>query len=674
MSRYADVIVDISHEKVDKPFTYSVPKEIEGSLSIGTPVMIPFGSADHLRRGYVIGLRDTYALPENNRSFRIKEIAHIADRQVGIEDEFMELAIWMKNRYGCTLNAALNAVLPVKKRIRRKKGTEYRDPLGSISAGYRLHLPTPLQQKAIDAFKADYACGVRGTYLLYGVTGSGKTDVYMHMIREVIDAGKKVILLIPEIGLTYQSVDRLYSVFGSRVALVHSKLSDGERYDQFRRCMDGDADIIIGPRSAAFAPMKDIGLIVVDEEHDGAYKNENIPRYDVRDVVLERARMHGASVILASATPSPETYLAAQKGIYKLLSLPERAVPGARMPDVHIVDMREELKAGNRSIFSRKLDEQIRDRLGRKEQTILFINRRGYSNFVSCRSCGEAIRCPHCDVSMTVHYGHRLICHYCGYSLQMPKLCPTCGSPYIAEFGVGTQKLEQMVRAAYPQAKVARMDADMTTAKHASEGILRDMSEGKTDILIGTQMVVKGHDFPNVTLVGIMAAETSLYTGDYASGEKTYELITQASGRAGRASQHGSVVIQTYKPEHYAISCAARADYEAYFSQEIAYRNLLKYPPAVHIWTTQLASKDEAQLEEFAQLFLKLTRDSEYAADAQIIGPTQASIYKVRDYYRKLLYVKHTNYDILLRIKDDVEAVWKQKRGDADISLLYDFT
>jgi primosomal protein N' (replication factor Y) (superfamily II helicase) len=672
MSYYADVIVDISHEKVDKPFTYSVPKELEGSLSIGTPVMIPFGNANHLRRGYVIGLKD--AVPQEKRAYKIKEIASIADRQVGIEDEFMDLAIWMKNRYGCTLNAALSAVLPVKKRIRKKKGTEYRDPLGDVSSGYRLHLPTSIQQKAIDVFKSDFSRGIRRTYLLYGVTGSGKTDVYMHMIREVIDAGKKVILLIPEIGLTYQSVNRLYSVFGNRVALVHSKLSDGERYDQFRRCMDGDADIIIGPRSAAFAPMKDIGLIVVDEEHDGAYKNENVPRYDVRDVVMERARVHGASVILASATPSPETYLNAQKGIYTLLSLPQRAVPGAKMPDVVVTDMREELKAGNRSIFSRKLDELIRDRLSRKEQTILFINRRGYSNFVSCRSCGEAIRCPHCDVSMTVHYGHKLVCHYCGYTLPVPKLCPTCGSPFIAEFGVGTQKLEQMVRAAYPQANVARMDADMTTAKHASESILKEMSEGKTDILIGTQMVVKGHDFPNVTLVGIMAAETSLYTGDYASGEKTYELITQASGRAGRASDHGCVVIQTYKPEHYAISCASRADYEGYFRQEIAYRELLKYPPAVHIWTVQLASRDEAQLEEFAQLFLKMVQDSPYSGEADIIGPAQASVYKVKDYYRKLLYVKHTNYDILLKIKDDVETPWKKARGDADISLMYDFT
>ena len=673
MRLYADVIVDISHEKVDKPFTYIVPEEIEAELSIGTPVLVPFGNARAPRRGYVIALHGGEDAQANG-AYKIKEIAGIAQRQVGIEDEFMELAIWMRHRYGCTMNTALRAVLPVKKRIKRKKGTEYRDILGDVSSGYRLHIPTPVQQQAIDSFSKDYTAGVRGTYLLYGVTGSGKTDVYMHMIRDVLDTGRKVILLIPEIGLTYQSVERLYSVFGSRVALVHSKLSDGERYDQFRRCADGDADIIIGPRSAAFAPMKNIGLIVVDEEHDGAYKNENTPRYDVRDVVQERARVHGASVILASATPSPESYLAARDGRYKLLSLPERAVPGAALPDIHVIDMRQELKSGNRSIFSGQLDGLIRDRLAKKEQIILFINRRGYSNFVSCRSCGDSIRCPHCDVSMTVHYGHRLVCHYCGYTAQMPQLCPSCGSPYIAEFGVGTQKLEQMARTAYPEANVARLDTDMTSAKHASEAILKDMADGKTDILIGTQMVVKGHDFPNVTLVGIMAADTTLYTSDYASGAKTFELITQAAGRAGRSSRHGCVVIQTYKPEHYAISCAADGDYEEYFRHELAYRELLKYPPAVHIWTVQLASKDEKLLTGYAELFLKLTKGSAHAEAAEIIGPVEAAVYKVNDYYRKLLYVKHANYDILLQIKDDVETPWKQARGEAAVSILYDFT
>lgn len=673
MRLYADIIVDISHEKVDKPFTYIVPKEMEAVLSVGTPVMVPFGSASTLRRGYVISLLRRPDEAGRTR-YKLKEIAGVASRQVCLEDEFMELAAWMRRRYGCTMNAALSAVLPVKKKIRRKKGTQYRDILGDISSGYRLHIPTEQQQRVIDIFRRDLAAGIRKTYLLYGVTGSGKTDVYMHMIQEVLDAGKKVILLIPEIGLTYQSVSRLYSVFGARVALVHSKLSDGERFDQFRRCSDGDADIIIGPRSAAFAPMKNIGLIVVDEEHDGAYKNETTPRYDTRDVAAERARFHGASLILASATPSPESYQAALDGRYTLLELPDRAVPGALLPDIHVVDMREELKQGNRSIFSKKLDELIRTRLKKREQIILFINRRGYSNFVSCRSCGEAIRCPHCDVSMTVHFGHRLVCHYCGYTMQLPGICPSCGSPYIAEFGVGTQKLEQMAKAAYPDASVARLDADMTTAKHASEEILRDMADGKTDILIGTQMVVKGHDFPNVTLVGIIAAETTLFNSDYASGERTFELITQASGRAGRSEKHGAVVIQTYKPEHYAVRCAANGDYKEYFRQEMAYRSLLKYPPAVHIWTVQLASRDEASLTRYAELFLRLAKGSRHAADCEIIGPVEAAVYKVNDHYRKLLYVKHTNYDILLKIKDDVEEGRKNIRQETEISVMYDFT
>ena len=492
-------------------------------------------------------------------------------------------------------------------------------------------------------------------------------------MKHVADSGRQVILLTPEISLTYQAIERLYSVFGDRIAVIHSKLSPGERYEQIKRCKDGTADIIVGPRSALFAPFKNIGLIVIDEEHDNAYKNENIPRYNAIDVAIKRAQMQNASLILASATPTPDSYEKALSGEYRLLSLTRRA-GNASMPDIELVDMREELRGGNRSIFSERLDTLIRDRLAKHEQVILFINRRGYSNFVSCRSCGNAIRCPHCDVSMTTHIGHRLVCHYCGYELPMPKLCPVCGSPYIAEFGVGTQKLEKMTMKMYPEARVARLDTDSAAGKKAAEQILSDFAEGRTDILIGTQMVVKGHDYHNVTLVGIMAADTSLYVSNYESGKRTYELISQAAGRAGRGSKKGCVVIQTYKPEHYAICCAANSDFDSYYENEMSYRKMLNYPPAIHIWTAQLSGKNEEMLERAAQEFSETIKNESSGDGGQFIGPVKPSVYKVNDYFRMLTYYKHSNYDTLLTVKEKTEEIMREKLSKLNVSVIHDFT
>lgn len=668
-NKYADIIVDITNENVDKPFTYLIPPELESDISSGTPVIIPFGNSDIKRKGYVIAVTDE--LRPEAAKYTIKSIDSIAPRRVNMEDEFIELSGWMKERYGCPMITAMATVMPVRQKVRARKGYAFKNESDTVK--YKLHDPNEEQRDIINTFIEDFDNGIRQTYLLHGVTGSGKTDAYMHMIRHVLQTGRQVILLIPEISLTYQAIDRFYSVFGNTIAVIHSKLSPGERYEQIKRCMDGDAQIIIGPRSALFAPFKNIGLIVIDEEHDSAYKNETVPRYNTADVAKKRAEMHNASLILSSATPSPDSYLNALSGKYKLLKLDSRA-GDAEKPDIEVIDMRTEMKKGNRSIFSERLDKLIRDRLSRHEQIILFINRRGYSNFVSCRSCGNAIRCPHCDVSLTVHSGHILKCHYCGFSSEMPSVCPSCGSPYIAEFGVGTQKLENMTRKMYPEARISRLDTDSASGKKASEEILRKFGRGETDILIGTQMVVKGHDYHNVTLVGIMAADTSLFVSDYTAGQRTYELIAQASGRAGRGSKKGCVVIQTYKPEHYAVVSSAQDDFDMYYTNEMNYRKILKYPPAVHIWTVQMSCKNEAVLLNMSASLADIIRKHAVGTEFQIIGPVEPSVYKVNDYFRKLIYVKHSDYDILLKTKDISEKEFRNNYSSDGISILHDFT
>ena len=515
----------------------------------------------------------------------------------------------------------------------------------------------PEQRRAADTVIEDMENGKSDTYLLYGITGSGKTEVYMELIEHVICQGKQAIVLIPEISLTYQTVMRFYRRFGNRVSIINSRLSAGERFDQLERAANGEIDIMIGPRSALFTPFANLGLIIIDEEHEGAYKSENVPRYHAREVAEMRAQINHASLVLGSATPSMESYYRAQNGHYRLLTLQNRAKSNSKLANVHVVDLREELAEGNRSVFSRKLRELMEKRLAKGEQIMLFMNRRGYANFVSCRSCGEAFRCPHCDVSLTYHRDGRMKCHYCGYEVWMPRNCPACGSPYIAPFGTGTQKLEDMTRKTFPEAKVLRMDADTTAKKGSHEEILQAFAEGDADILIGTQMIVKGHDFPKVTLVGIMAADLSLYVPDFRSGERTFELITQASGRAGRGELAGDVVIQSYTPDHYAITSAADQDYEMFYRQEMVYRKMMAYPPAIGLFCVMLSSKDEAALNRGIQYLYKEIR-KEYCFDGLVfIGPVDASPYKVNDIYRKNLYIKHESYDILLKVRKSVQTL-----------------
>ena len=736
---YANVIIDISHEKLDRTFQYRIPERLLAEITAGVQVLIPFGNSKVPRKGYVIEVREKAEFdPE-----KTKEIIDVVRGSVSLASQQIRLAWWMKERYGSTMKQALKTVLPVKQQVRQKekkvlkcllsreelelavaeaarkhykarerllraftemeeipyemvtgqmnltaasmkplveKGiisveaeTMYRNP--EISGnGYKTAVSlNPAQTAVAEDFKNRYDQGIRETSLLYGVTGSGKTEVYMEMIRHVLAKGRQVIVLIPEIALTYQTVLRFYRQFGRQVSVINSRMSAGERYDQFERAEKGDVTVMIGPRSALFTPFPKLGLIVIDEEHESAYKSELSPRYHARETAEELARMNGASVVLGSATPSLEAYTRAKTGQYRLYRLAERAKKDSHMAKVSVVDLREELKRGNKSIFSVQLREAMEERLKNHEQIMLFLNRRGYSTFVSCRSCGEAIRCPHCDVTLTLHRNQHLKCHYCGYEIPVPPRCPSCGSPYIAGFGTGTQKIETMVKQVFPEARVLRMDRDTTSQKGGHEEILSAFAEGGADILVGTQMIVKGHDFPNVTLVGILAADLSLYSSDFRCGERTFQLLTQAAGRAGRGEKPGEVIIQTYSPEQYSITCAADQDYDSFYTQEMAYRQILHYPPVFQLLTVMIAAKEEPVLDQAAKEMRQWVKEMEEGADVELIGPTEATVYKVHDIYRKILYLKKKNYDILIRIKDRLEEKVQEQSWNGKVMIQFDF-
>ena len=532
------------------------------------------------------------------------------------------------------------------------------------------------QGRIVDSIADDFRAGVRQTYLIHGVTGSGKTEVYMELIERIIAEGRQAIMLIPEIALTYQTLVRFYQRFGERVSVMNSRLSAGERSDQYERAAKGDIDIMIGPRSALFAPFERLGLVIMDEEHEGSYKSESMPKYHAREVAGELCRMKDASLVLGSATPSIESYYRAKKGGIKMFALHER-IAGGQLPKVYVEDLRSELKNGNRSIFSRRLYGLIEDRLKKREQTMLFINRRGYAGFVSCRACGHVIKCPHCDVSLSEHTDRyqkvsRLVCHYCGYEMPRVTSCPKCDSKYILGFRAGTQQIEELLRKEFPTARVLRMDADTTKSKDSYEHILSQFASGEADILVGTQMIVKGHDFAKVTLVGILAADMSLHAGDYRAGERTFQLLTQAAGRAGRGALPGEVVIQTYQPEHYAVVHAASQDYEGFYKEEISYRDLMGYPPVTHMMAVLVLSEEEQTGAGHAKMLVEQAKREFENERPVIIGPTEAMIGKINDIYRCVFYIKHREYQVLTRIKDALEQTIRARQWNAD-SIQFDF-
>ena len=484
---------------------------------------------------------------------------------------------------------------------------------------------------------------------MHGITGSGKTEVYMQIIEKVLNKGQQAIVLIPEIALTPQTVRNFISRFGNKVGVMHSKLSAGEKYDGWRRAINGDISIMIGPRSAVFTPFKNLGIIIIDEEHEMTYKSEVTPKYHAREIAIKRGQMTGATVILGSATPSLETYYLAKKGKYSLLELNHRAATTNKL-DVNVVDMREELMNGNKSIFSDTLRNEIQNKLFKKEQVILFLNRRGYSRFVSCRQCGYVIKCDNCDIPYTYHaYDDKLVCHYCGSTIDMVNKCPSCNSKYIKQFGIGTEKVETYVKKEFPQARILRMDLDTTSKKNSYDSILGKFRNGDADILIGTQMVAKGHDFPNVTLVGVLAADLSLYMSDFRASERTFQLLTQVIGRAGRSNLKGTAIIQSYTPEHYSIITSKDQDYTSFYEAEIKYRQMMNYPPFSNLLVLLIQSTNEKEL---------IKRSFELKDDIclvsprfslEVIGPSAANISKINNNYRRVIMIKGKRYEDLMQ-------------------------
>lgn len=725
---YANVIIDISHEKVDRPFQYRVPPKLMGRIAVGDCVTIPFGRGNTPRKGYVIELTDEAEFDVE----RIKEIISVSDEIVSAEDISLKLAAWMKSHYGSTMIAALKTVLPSGKKMKRQthrfvslrlserdardayfesirkkqKARErvlkellencgeripyelitaklnvssatltsmsnagiirieeeeyFRNPVAGKTSRYEDKVLSPEQQGIVDAVTKDFDAGKRDTYLIHGITGSGKTEVYISLIDGFIKRGRQAIVLIPEIALTYQTLMRFYRHFGERVSVMNSSLSPGEKFDQMERARSGDIDIIIGPRSALFTPFPNIGIIIIDEEHESTYKSETMPKYHARETAIELARLvpGGACVVLGSATPSLEAYYRARSGEYRLFEL-KRRLTGGTLPDVDIADLRQELRNGNRSIFSMRLQELMNEKLSKGEQAMLFINRRGLAGFVSCRSCGHVFKCPHCDVSLSEHRGGRLVCHYCGYEEPMKKICPKCSSKYVSSFRAGTQQIEDEVKKFWPQARVLRMDADTTRTKGSYDRILSSFANKEADVLVGTQMIVKGHDFPDVTLVGILAADMSLYASDYRASERTFQLLTQAAGRAGRGEKEGNVVIQSYQPDHYSIVFSSKQDYESFYEEEIAYRDLLRYPPVSHLMCVQLQARDEDEGMKFATR-LRAIMEQHSERNTVFIGPAMAAIGRINDVYRMNIFVKRDDYEALVRLKDIAEKNIKE--------------
>lgn len=735
--QYADIIVDITQEKLDRTFQYLVPERLTGELKPGMLVEVPFGKGDRIIKGYVIKLTGQ---PEFDIS-KMKEVRGIVTEGAGPQSRLVMLAAWMKEQYGSAMIQALKTVIPVKKKIKAKEKrtvrllldeqeageklalyrkkhqtararllealmedrelpyelvarklnvtsavikalseqrvvacesvTVYRNPLSaSLREGTRMELNRE-QQETVDGITEGWDAGDERPCLIHGITGSGKTEIYMELIARVLEGGRQAILLIPEIALTYQNVIRFYRRFGDRISVVNSRLSEGERYDQFERAKNGDVDVMIGPRSALFTPFPDLGIIIIDEEHERTYKSETTPRYDARETAIRRAQMEGARVVLGSATPSVESYYRALEGQYRLFQLKNR-VSKSVLPEVCIEDLREELKAGRRSILSRRLAALMEERLGRGEQVMLFLNRRGYSGFLSCRSCGHVLKCPHCDVSLSAHNNGKLVCHYCGYEERIPAVCPSCGSTFLRGFRAGTQQIEELVKKEFPDARVLRMDLDTTKGKDGHEKILESFRSGEADILIGTQMIVKGHDFPNVTLVGILAADLSLHAADYRCAERTFQLLTQAAGRAGRGEKPGEVVIQTYDPANYAIQAAASQDYEGFYWQEILFRSLAGYPPVCAMMAIHGTSKDEGQLDMAMGYLKKLLDQIGKKNPLTVIGPAGEAVSKISDVYRRVLYVKHEKREVLIMVRDRVEQYIEMNEGYKTISIQFE--
>lgn len=695
MKLYAEVIINSEALEIDRPFTYKVPEEFNNEIKIGQIVKVPFGKGNKTSEGFILNLKN-----DDNIKFKTKNIAAILVKDPVIDEDDINLIEFLREKTLCKYIDAFRLLIPVgimkgakakKKKVivlKNEDLSNIKNPDGykkiveffktnsgkytkselinehSISQ-YKLNKlieneVLSIEEESVfryndrvynkDSAKTltieqeniirEYINSDDKMFLLKGVTGSGKTEVYMKLVERVLLEEKSAIILVPEIALTPQMIERFKGRFGVNVALFHSKLSDGERFDEWFRVKEGKAKVIVGARSAIFLPAKNLGLIIIDEEHENTYKSEQNPKYQTKEVAEYLSELKGCKVILGSATPSIETYYRALTGEMKLLELNSR-VDNKPMPPMKVIDMRNELKGGNKSLFSRELFIAIQERLKRKEQIILFLNRRGFSTFVSCRSCGYVFKCDECDISMTYHKNGLLICHYCGKTKREPRECPKCHSKYVKFFGAGTQRVEEEVKKYFNNVRILRMDVDTTRDKHSYERIYNTFKNGEADILIGTQMVSKGLDFKNVTLVGILAADMSINIPDYRAAERTFQIITQVAGRAGRGDKQGEVLIQTYTPQHYSLQYAINYDYEGFYEKEFTVRAMMKYPPFGKLLLINGTSKKEELLKNFMHKITMMIKPLvENCLDIEILGPIPCMISKLKENYRWQIVIK----------------------------------
>lgn len=696
-------------------YDYYIPDNLKDEIKLGSLVRVPFGRGNVVRKGVVVSIYSAM-------NSELKEIIGADKKQQPLSKEMVELSLWMKERYFCTTYDCLKQMLPKGlgkigdkntkmvrlceneapvKKLTPKQQTVlnllydvgaaqlneicefcsvgksvvdnlvkygvceyyekeiYRNPYSNITSDCKKEeiILSNAQQKAFDTYNA-MLHSKGGTGLLFGVTGSGKTQVYLCLIDEAVAMDKDVIVLVPEISLTPQMLSIFHKRYGKQVAVFHSGLSLGERNDEYKRALRGDAKIVIGTRSAVFAPLQNIGLIIMDEEQEHTYKSERTPRYQTREIAKFRSKYNNALFLMTSATPSVESYSAALSGKYTLCEMMER-YGDSKLPKVITVDMKQEIKNGNKSPISETLREMIKENLERKKQTILLINRRGYNTFIACNSCGHVITCPNCSISLTYHsYNNLLMCHYCGFAKPLDNICPECGQNSIRYSGYGTQRIEDELSRLFPEARVLRMDADTTSKKFSHQKLFDSFSNGEYDILIGTQMVAKGLDFPNVTLVGVVNADNSLYDENYTAQEKSFDLITQVVGRSGRRNENGYAVIQTINPYNEVIKYASKQDYHSFYENEIALRKVLTYPPFCDIYSVSFISEDENNAalcaKAFFEFLVKLNKEEYSSEKIIVLGPSAAKISKLNNEYRYRLAVKCKNSKIVRKMLNDI--------------------
>lgn len=713
------VLVELSNKNIDKVFDYKVPEDLETDIKIGIRVEVPFGK--QVLDGFVLEIKENESI-----GYKLREIIRIKDKEIVLNTELLELGKIMQENTLATLISCYQVMLP--KGLKASNGTVvskrydifYRvnDSFAGKLTGKQEEIVSFIKENKIvkKEMLCNFSSNILGTlvkkgvlliekrehyrlsydkelgtkmqltndqervvlevlqetnfkpYLLHGVTGSGKTEVYMELIEDALNRGKSSIMLVPEISLTPQMVERFQKRFGDNIAALHSALSDGEKYDEWRRIERGEAVIVIGARSAIFAPLDNIGMIIIDEEHSDSYKqSDSNPRYNAKDIALVRAKYHNCPVIFGSATPSLEIMARAQKGVYKYLSLPNR-VNGKKLPLVRIIDMNEEIKK-SKGHFSRNLITAIADKLKKGEQIILLLNRRGYASIVTCKNCGYTFKCPNCDISLTFHKSSNTMrCHYCGYGTKVYDICPECSEKAISDLGVGTQRIEEELNELFGEARILRMDVDTTSRKGAHEKMINAFKNHEYDILLGTQIVAKGLDFSNVTLVGVINADTSLNIPDFRSSENTFALLSQVAGRSGRSEKSGEVIIQTFNPEHYAISYTKTHDYIGFYNKEMYIRKTLKYPPFYYLCYIKISGKKVDEVGNEAEKIKRALVRNLY--NTTVLGPTPATIFRVNNIYRYGIILKYKKED---RLKETLEKILEYYKAKTSIKIDVDF-